>query len=255
MAVAVSDLVLACDQILSAAAYTDYAPNGLQVEGSRTQVSRLALAVSASQDAVDAAVRWGADALLVHHGWFWKGESAAVVGMKYRRLRALIEGGISLLAYHLPLDGHCEHGNAAQIARRLGARSWQPAFDAGPRQPVGVVAELDGVPPPALAEGLRALLGHEAVMSLPSVPRPVARLGIVTGGGQRYLPTAAGLGCDGFLTGEASEQTWFEAVEMGISFFACGHHATERYGVQSLGAELAQRFGVETRFIEQGNPF
>ena len=238
-----------CDQLLRIDEFEDYCPNGLQVE-SGEQVQRLATGVTASQALIDAAADWEADALLVHHGYFWKGEPPCIRGLKGRRIASLIRDGISLLAYHLPLDSHHDLGNNRKLADRLGIREAEPAAE--------VKLLWQGRTGAALsAEDLAALLEERlgrAPLHLPGGPLQIRRLAWCTGAAQGYIEQAAALGMDAYISGEVSEQTAHQARELGIHYFAAGHHATERYGVQALGEHLAREFGLEHRFIEIPNP-
>ncbi len=238
-----------CDQLLRIDEFDDYCPNGLQVESGQ-QVQRLATGVTASQALIDAAADWGADALLVHHGYFWKGEAPCIRGLKGRRIASLIRQGISLLAYHLPLDSHWELGNNRQLADRLGIREAEPAADGGLLWQGRLAEALSSEDLSALLE--RAL--GRAPLHLPGGPLPIRRLAWCTGAAQGYIEQAAALGMDAYISGEVSEQTAHQASELGIHYFAAGHHATERYGVQALGEHLASEFGLEHRFIEIPNP-
>jgi dinuclear metal center YbgI/SA1388 family protein len=195
----------------------------------------------------------GADLLLVHHGYFWKGESAAITGIKQRRLKTLLTNDLNLLAYHLPLDVHPELGNNVQLAKLLGWQITGP-LEAGNPRSVG----LEGVLPEAhtgeqLAQALAAVLGREPLF-IAGHQRPVKRIAWCTGAAQGYIDKAIALGVDAFVTGEVSEPTVHAARENGINFYAAGHHATERYGVQALGEHLAEQFGLEHRFIDMDNP-
>lgn len=251
MAVALSTLVEEADRYLNIAKISDYCPNGLQVEG-RPQVSRIVSGVTASQALLDAAVEAQADVVLVHHGYFWKNEDPRVVGIKQRRLKTLLSNDISLLAYHLPLDVHPEVGNNVQLARLLGLTVEGPLEPDNPRS-VGLVGSLDV--PLASADFMRrvtAALGRKPLMIEGS--ELIKRIAWCTGGAQGYIDQAVAAGVDAYLTGEVSEPTVHIARENGLSFFAAGHHATERYGVQALGDYLAKRFAVEHRFIDCPNP-
>jgi dinuclear metal center YbgI/SA1388 family protein len=250
--VTIDELVAYSDSLLQAGEFQDYCPNGLQVEG-RGEVRRIVSGVTASQALVDAAIEAGADVLLVHHGYFWKGEAAPIVGMKRRRLKALLEHGISLLAYHLPLDAHPELGNNARLAAELeletagwfgGGRGPDIACHGRPPQPLT---------PAALAGHLEARLGR-APLHLPGRSERIERLAWCTGAAQSYIEAAAALGVDAFISGEASEQTTHLARELGIHYFGAGHHATERGGPRALGAHLAEKFSLEHRFIDIDNP-
>ena len=251
MAIALSTLVEEAQRYLNAERISDYCPNGLQVEG-RPQVRRIVSGVTASQALLDAALEAEADVLLVHHGYFWKGENPCVTGMKQRRLKTLLLNDISLLAYHLPLDVHPEVGNNVQLAHRLGITIEGPLEPENPRT-VGLVGSLsEPVSPRDFALRVREVLGREPL--LVEGPQMIRRIGWCTGGGQGYIDQAIVAGVDLYLTGEASEQTFHSARENGISFIAAGHHATERYGVQALGDYLARRFAIEHLFIDCANP-
>ncbi|WP_068829553.1 Nif3-like dinuclear metal center hexameric protein [Pseudomonas sp. BMS12] len=251
MAIALTTLVEEADRYLNAARIADYCPNGLQVEG-RPQVRRIVSGVTASQALLDAAVEAEADVVLVHHGYFWKGEDACITGMKRRRLQTLLGNDISLLAYHLPLDVHPEVGNNVQLARQLEITVEGP-LDASNPKVVGLLGFLDEpLSPRDFARRVQDVLGREPL--LVEGQGMVRKIGWCTGGGQGYIDQAIAAGVDLFLTGEASEQTYHSARENGVSFIAAGHHATERYGVQALGEYLARRFAVEHLFIDCPNP-
>jgi dinuclear metal center YbgI/SA1388 family protein len=239
-----------CDDLLACADFDDYCPNGLQVEGVRP-VRRLVSGVTASQRLIDAAAKLDADAVLAHHGYFWKGESPCLVGMKGRRIRAMLRSGMSLFAFHLPLDAHPELGNNRQLGRVLGILDAAPIVGAS-----GLLwqGRLPGSMAPGDFAALTArLLGRDPLL-VKAHERPIESLAWCTGAGQGYILEAAGLGVDGFLSGEISEQTTHQARELGVHYFAAGHHATERYGIQALGAHLAERFGLEHRFLDIHNP-
>ena len=245
-------LIRYCNELLDSGGFQDYCPNGLQVEG-RTEIRRIVSGVTASQALVDAAVEARADLLLVHHGYFWRGESAAVVGVKQRRLKALLQNDINLVAYHLPLDVHAELGNNVQLARLMG---WQISGGLEPNNPrsVGLTGELAA---PCAGEELAALLAarlQREPLFVAGHDRPVKRIAWCTGAAQGYIDKAIALGVDAFITGEVSEPTVHAARENGIHFYAAGHHATERYGAKALGEHLAATFGLEHRFIDIDNP-
>ena len=251
MAIALNTLVQEADRFLNAARIADYCPNGLQVEG-RPQVRRIVSGVTASQVLLDAAVEAEADVVLVHHGYFWKGEDARVTGMKRRRLQTLLGHDISLLAYHLPLDLHPEVGNNVQLARQLEITVEGPLDPENPKV-VGLLGSLaEPMTARDFARRVQEVLGREPL--LVEGAGMVRRIGWCTGGGQGYIDDAIAAGVDLFLTGEASEQTFHSARENGVSFIAAGHHATERYGVQALGDYLARRFAIEHLFIDCPNP-
>ncbi len=236
--------------------YRDYGPNGLQVEAApgSAPVTKVATGVTANLQWIERAAQWGADLALVHHGLFWQGAPLPLVGPLARRVRALMAAELSLVAYHLPLDGHAEVGNAVTLARALGAAATEPAFPhAG--QPTGCVATFE---PPVAASALRDRLAErvsDRTLGFLGGPPEIRRLGVVTGGAPRAATEAASLGCDAFLTGEATEFSQADARELGLHFFAAGHHRTERFGVQALGERLRAAFpAVEVRYIEVDNP-
>ena len=242
-------LVEYLDGLLQPAKFRDYCPNGLQVEG-RADVGRIVAGVTASQALLDVAVARGADAILVHHGYFWKGEDGRITGIRRQRLKTLLAHDISLLAYHLPLDAHPELGNNAQLATRLG---WLPDGRFGEQD----IAWLGSVAEPTTAAGLRDQLAavlSPTPMLVGDAGRPVRRLGWCTGGAQGYFEQAIALGVDAFVSGEISEQTVHLARESGVAFLACGHHATERYGVAALAEHLTRHCGLQCEFVDLDNP-
>ncbi len=237
------------DELLESAHFKDYCPNGLQVEG-RSEVRRIVAGVSASQALVDAAIARGADALLVHHGWFWRGEDGRVTGVRKSRLQALLGHDINLIGYHLPLDSHGEFGNNVQLARRLG---WTVEGRFG-EQDIGCIGRLSA--PLLLAQlvrGIAAGLRREPQV-IGDGARLVSRIAWCSGGAQGYFEAAIAHRVDAYLSGEISEPTVHLARESGVAYIAAGHHATERYGVQALAAHLAERFGLECEFVDIDNP-
>jgi dinuclear metal center YbgI/SA1388 family protein len=249
--VQLNDLVRYCDELLLAAKFSDYVPNGLQVEG-RSQITTLVTGVTASQALIDAAVAANADALLVHHGFFWKGESAVVTGLKRRRLGALIENNISLIAYHLPLDAHSELGNNAQLARVLNL-TVEGRFGRGSDELAMYGALPHSMSVNEFTHYLGDRLGREP-LHLAGSGDEITRVAWCSGAAQGYIEAASALGVQAFISGEVSEQTTHIAHESGIHYFAAGHHATERYGVQALGDHLAQQFSLQHEFIDIANP-
>lgn len=251
MPVTLKKLTDEASRYLNAHKISDYCPNGLQVEG-RPQVQRLITGVTASQALLDAAVEVKADAVLVHHGYFWKNEAPCVVGIKQRRLKTLLVNDISLLAYHLPLDVHPEVGNNARLAQLLGIEVESSLEPDNPRS-VGLIGRL---PEPllavAFAQRITEVLGREPLMV--AGQGLIQRIGWCSGGAPGYIEQAIAAGVDAYLTGEASEPAVHLARESGLSFFAAGHHATERCGVQALGDYLARTFGIEHQFIDCPNP-
>jgi dinuclear metal center YbgI/SA1388 family protein len=242
-------LAAALHELLQVERFNDYCPNGLQVEG-RAAITRLATGVTASLALIEQAHAWGADAILVHHGYFWRGEDARVVGQKRRRLAALLEADINLYAYHLPLDAHETLGNNAQIGLRLGL---QRTARCGERELVWVGRPSQALTLGQLAERVRLSLGR-APLAVGDADQPIETVAWCTGGAQGYIEAAQAAGADVYLSGEISEPTAHFAREMGIAYLACGHHATERYGVQALGAHLAASHGLEHRYFDIDNP-
>lgn len=236
------------DQKLAVHTFKDYAPNGLQVEGG-SDVKRIVTGVTASQKLLDAALEHGADTIIVHHGYFWKNEPVAVRGMKRTRLKTLLTNDINLYGYHLPLDAHPELGNNAQLARLLGINVL------GEIMPLVPYGELPvAVPAEAFHQKIEQQLGRKVLHSAEGGPQEIRRVAWCTGGGQGYIQQAADFGVDAFITGEVSEQTIHIAREMGLHFFAAGHHASERYGVKALGEWLAAEQGLDVTFIDIDNP-
>jgi dinuclear metal center YbgI/SA1388 family protein len=242
-------------ELLNVQDFDDYCPNGLQVEG-RVEISKIIGGVTASQALVDAAVALGADALLVHHGYFWKGEDPRVVGMKQSRLKALMDADINLLAYHLPLDAHPELGNNAQLAKLLGLKTIG-SFGRGAGPDIGLYGEVDK---PCMAEAFGQHLAEKLgrtpmhISSDKNGDSEIHTIAWCTGAAQGFLEQAAALGVDAFLSGEISEQTVHEARELGIHYFSAGHHATEKGGVMALGEHLAKQFQVDFEFVDIENP-
>ena len=240
-----------CNQQLEASQFDDYCPNGLQVEAG-DEVQRLMVGVTACQALIDEAVAWEADLLLVHHGYFWKGEAAPIRGMKGRRIASLLRHGISLLAYHLPLDAHPEWGNNRQLANRLGFPAPEPT-PAG-RGLVWRSELMQAVTEAELYARLSQTLGREPLHIAPPEKVKIRHVGWCTGSAQGFLEEAAGLGLNAYVSGEISEATVHTARELGIHYFAAGHHATERYGVQAFGSHLAEKFSLDYRFVDIENP-
>ena len=236
-------------ELLAVERFKDYGPNGLQVEG-RAEVRHLVSGVTASLALIEAAIEAGADALLVHHGLFWRGQDGRITGWMRQRVARLLAHDISLFAYHLPLDAHAELGNNAQLGRQLGLRA-DARFG---EQDLGFIGAAAGLADaPALAARVTQVLGRTPLL-LPGDGRPLRRVAWCSGGAQGYFEAAMAAGADLFLTGEISEPQAHLSRETGVAFLACGHHATERYGAPALGAHLAERFGLQHRFIDIDNP-
>ena len=235
--------------LLEVSRFRDYGPNGLQVEG-KPEVHKIVSGVTASLALIEAAIDARADALLVHHGLFWRGQDGRVVGWMRQRLARLLAHDISLFAYHLPLDSHPEWGNNAQLGQLLG---WQAEARFG-EQDLGCIGTTRGTPHlDALAASLKLALGRAPVVA-PGDGRPVRRIAWCTWGAQSYFEGAIAAGADAFVTGEISEPQAHLARETGVAFLACGHHATERYGAPALATHLADHFGLVHEFIDLPNP-
>lgn len=243
------ELVNYLDGLLQPGRFRDYCPNGLQVEG-REEIVKIVAGVTANQDLLDIAVDRGADAIIVHHGYFWKGEDGRVTGLRRRRLATLLANGINLLAYHLPLDAHPELGNNAQLAAQLG---WQPEGRFGDQE----IAWFGSLAAPCDLRQLAAQVGQKlgrTPLVVGDPDRPLRRIGWCTGGAQSYFEQAIALGLDAYLSGEISEQTVHLARESGVAYLAAGHHATERYGIAALVGHLAQSCGLDCEFVDLDNP-
>jgi len=244
-----NDIVTYTNSLLKVDAFADYAPNGLQVEG-KDSVSCIVSGVTASLDLIEEAIKLNADAILVHHGYFWKNEAAEITGMKYQRIKALLDYDISLLAYHLPLDAHPEVGNNAQLAKLLDITV------EGVMNPQGVgnvgvfVQEHTAL---SLSDKLELVLGRQPLL-ISGGDHVIKNIAWCSGGAQSYINEAIALGMDAFISGEISENTVHIARESGIHYFAAGHHATERYGVQALGDRLASQFNIQHHFVDCDNP-
>ena len=250
--VTLKELVNYTDGLLDSRSFRDYCPNGLQVEGG-ADIRKLVAGVTACQALLDAAIEEQADAILVHHGYFWKGESPVVTGMKKRRIKKLLDADVSLLAYHLPLDAHPELGNNASLAAQLGL-AIQGRFGDEAGTGIGMYGELSG--PVEAADFVRHVAKQldNNVLHIPGKPGLITSIAWCTGAAQGYIEQAVELGVDAYLSGEISEQTVHVAREMGIHYFAAGHHATERYGPDALGRHLAEHFRLEYSFIDVENP-
>ncbi|WP_017346894.1 type 2 GTP cyclohydrolase I [Pantoea sp. A4] len=236
------------NQQLNSSSFSDYAPNGLQVEG-RAEVKKIVTGVTASQALLDAAVAHGADAIMVHHGYFWKSEAPVIKGMKRQRLRTLLVNDINLYGWHLPLDAHPHLGNNAQLAKMLDIEV------KGEVMPLVFWGELKTpLSGEALAARISQVLDREPLHCGDNAPAEIKRVAWCSGGGQGFIDNAAAFGVDAYITGEVSEQTIHSAREQGLHFFAAGHHATERAGIKALGEWLADAYGLDVTFIDIPNP-
>lgn len=238
------------NQKLASPTIKDYVPNGLQIEG-RANVQKILTGVTASLEFIDAAIERQVDAILVHHGYFWKSETPVIRGMKYERIKRLIENGINLYAYHLPLDLHSELGNNAQLAKMWNIQNVAPISE---HQPIVLTGDLSE----PMDVGRFSNMIEETLDRKPFIeasgPQEIRRIAWCSGAAQDYLEEAANAGFDAFITGEVSERTIYIARELGVHFVAAGHHATERDGVKSLGNWLANEYSLDVEFIDINNP-
>ncbi|HNE38500.1 Nif3-like dinuclear metal center hexameric protein [Accumulibacter sp.] len=237
------------DGLLDAGRWRDYCPNGLQVEG-RPEIERVVAGVSASAALIEAAIERNADAILVHHGWFWRGEDARIVGIRRKRLHLLLAHEINLIAYHLPLDSHAELGNNAQLAGQL---DWRVDGRFG-EQDIGWSGHL-AVPTTLgeLAKHVSSRLQRTPLV-IGEASCTISRIAWCSGAAQNLFEQAIALGVDAYLSGEISEQTVHLARESGTAFIAAGHHASERYGVRALAEHLAEHCGLHCEFVDLDNP-
>ena len=236
------------DVFLDCARFTDYCPNGLQVEG-RDEIRRIVTGVTASLALIERAVALQADAILVHHGYFWRGEDPRIIRQKRKRLGLLLAADINLFAYHLPLDAHGDVGNNMMLGRKLG---WSAQGRFG-KQQIGCVGSAPQQRVGELAEAIARNLGR-APLVVGDADAPVGPLAWCTGAAQDWIEDAWAAGAKTFVSGEISESTAHFAREMGITYLACGHHATEREGVRALGEHLAQAYGLDHVFVDVDNP-
>ncbi len=252
MPVSLKEIELELKQVLHPEQFKDYCPNGLQVQG-RESVAKLVSGVTACQALIDAAIDAKADALLVHHGYFWRGEDQSITGIKKSRIDALLKNDISLFAYHLPLDAHREFGNNVQLADVLGI-TIEGELGKQNNHPIGLTGTLDGELDFAALQALvENRLGRKP-LAIEGESKSIRTIAWCTGAAQSYIELAVAAGVDAYITGEASEPTVHIARETGLHFISAGHHATERYGVQALGKYLADKFAIEHQFIDIDNP-
>lgn len=241
------------DKLLTPAIIKDYAPNGLQIQG-KEEITKIVTGVTASQALINKAIDEKADAILVHHGYFWKNESYVIRGMKHKRIKALLDNDISLFAYHLPLDIHPTLGNNAQLAKLLNIDITGP-LELGNKLSVAIQGELtEEYSSDVFAQKISEKLNRTCLHIAPPSNKPIKTVAWCTGGGQDYIELAAEQGINAFISGEASEKTTHIAHEMDIHFFAAGHHATERYGVKALGEYLAKEQNIDVVFVDIDNP-
>ena len=238
-----------CSETLQPSMFQDYAPNGLQVEG-KENIHTIVTAVTASLAAIEYAVSKNADMLLVHHGYFWRSEPITITGWKKLRIATLLQNQINMVGYHLPLDAHSTLGNNAQLAQLLG---WKLESLAGEQNLLNIGRLNQPCTLAQLADDLTTKLQHKPI-AIGASDKLLRRIAWCTGGAQNFFQVAIEAGVDVFVTGEISESQYHMAQESGVAFISAGHHATERYGVQALGAALAKRFNMDIYFFDEKNP-
>ncbi|SET12539.1 Nif3-like dinuclear metal center hexameric protein [Thalassotalea agarivorans] len=248
-----SDFEFALNQLMKPEMIKDFCPNGLQIQGS-DQVNKVVTGVTASQALIDQAIAMGADTLLVHHGYFWKNESYVIRGMKYNRIKALLDNNINLFAYHLPLDIHPELGNNAQLAKLLSIANIEPLEQGNPLSVSMRGTFEQAISANELQQRISSALERPCLHIDAPEKQTIKTVAWCTGGGQGYIDLAAEQGIDAFISGEISEQTTHTAREMGIHYFAAGHHATERYGAKALGEYIAKQYDLDVTFVDIDNP-
>jgi dinuclear metal center YbgI/SA1388 family protein len=247
-----SELTLHLQEFLNCAHYNDYAPNGLQIEG-KVEINQICTAVTASEEVISKAIEWQADALVVHHGYFWRGEDPIITGMKRRRISKLLGHNINLFAYHLPLDCHVELGNNACLAKLLLVNSVQ-MHKAGSTENIlwsGILSE------PMSGDSFTAFIEKKIgrrPLHISGGRKTISSIAWCSGAAQDFIEDACKLGVDAYLSGEISERTYYLAKELGIDYYSCGHHATERFGVKALGDYLSNNFSLDHLFIDSDNP-
>lgn len=243
------DLTAYLDQLLETTRFRDYSPNGLQVEG-RPEIARIVTGVTASLELIETAIAQKADAIIVHHGWFWKGEDGRVTGYKKERMQQLLAHDINLIAYHLPLDAHAEFGNNAQFGQQLGCTIDGRFAD----QEIGYFGKLPATTTLGALSHQIARLCQRIPLTLGDTQKPVQRIAWCSGGAQGFFEQALALGADVYISGEVSEQTFHMVNETGMAYIAAGHHATERFGIQSLTEHLKTTFNLAGTFVDLVNP-
>jgi len=238
--------LLACDD------FNDYAPNGLQVEG-REHIHVICTAVTASVAAIQQAAKLQADALLVHHGYFWRGENPVITGIKHARISQLLQDNLNLFAYHLPLDCHIELGNNACIGKLLELHTASTHRAGNTRGLLWSSSFAISKTADEMSTLLTQKFGHEP-LHIAGSDKSIKNVAWCSGAAQDFIEEAHGLGMDAYISGEVSERTYYQAKELGLHYFACGHHATERYGIQAVGTHLADNFNLQHHFIDSDNP-
>jgi len=253
MTINIKDLTTYINALLKPELFKDYAPNGMQVEG-KTKVKKIVTAVTASLNIINQAIKQKADVLLVHHGYFWPGESPVITGIKKQRIAELLNHDINLLAYHLPLDAHATYGNNTELAKLLGIQVKGTLDSIGNKPGLVFYGEFaHAISVSDIKTLLAKKLGREPLI-IDGGNKSIKTIAWCTGAAQDAVQYAIDADLDAFLTGEVSERSYHQAMESNICFIAAGHHATERYGIQALGQHLADKFNVEHIFIDEDNP-
>lgn len=242
----------ALDEWLESDSFKDYGPNGLQVEGA-PRITKAATAVSASLETIEAAVEAGVQALVVHHGMFWKKDDYCVTGVKRKKLELLLQNGISLLGYHLPLDAHRALGNNWRAAQDLGWHNPEP-FGNFDGVCIGVKGSFEPISVDKFQGQLEKYYEHRAHVA-PGGKSEISSAALISGGAHWSIKEAVKAGVDCFITGSFDEPIWHIAREEGIHFFAMGHSATERVGPRALGECIQEQLDIETVFLDLANPF
>ncbi len=232
-------------------AFKDYCPNGLQVQG-KPEVKKIITGVTACQELIEQAISANADGILVHHGYFWKGENPTLTGMKYQRIKRLLDHDINLWAYHLPLDVHESVGNNVQLAKMLGLKNITP-FDTQTTPSYGIIGQIQPQSVPEILVTLNQGLNRRPLLVGPD-DQLIRRVAICTGGAPDFIQAAYEAGADLYISGEIAERTTHQARELPITYLAAGHHATERGGVIALGQHLSQQFDISCTFVDIDNP-
>jgi len=250
--ITLQELCCYLEDLLKVSSFSDYCPNGLQVEG-KGKIKKVATAVSASLSTIEAAIEVGVQALIVHHGLFWNKDSYVIQGSKREKIRLLLKHDISLLAYHLPLDAHQEFGNNWKAAQELGWKDLEPFGDYNGTS-IGVKGKILPQTRKEFMDNLESYYCHPAHCALGG-KEIVSTAALISGGSHKSIIEAANEGVDCFVTGSFDEPVWHQAAEEKINFFAMGHSNTEKIGPRALGLHLEKHFGVHCSFLDIENPF
>jgi dinuclear metal center YbgI/SA1388 family protein len=225
--------------------FKDYCPNGLQIQG-KNQIKKIITGVSANQELIDLAIQKNADAIIVHHGFFWKNEPQTITGIKKNRIASLLKNDINLFVYHLPLDVHSTLGNNINLANILGIKNPQPIENSLVWQ-----GEVD-LSLASLSDLIADKLGRNPLI-FGEKTKQINTIAWCSGGAQSYIDKAIEIDADCFITGEVSEQIPAIAKENDIAFISAGHHATEKGGAQLLASHLSVKFDVNCEFVDVEN--